>query len=335
MLNEPAGVQIDTEKAAIRDVIVSKQYTGAVMAAPVPLYFRVGGYRLKDIYAFPGQSVKKGDVLAELDMTGLRKDIQDAQDDVDSLEKSYEHANAQADLDIQIAQARLDETRLNPDAAAADLNAQQVQVQILTLQLKQAKDTQEAELQWRQSLVDDKKAQLDQAVLTSPVDGVVTYMGDIMPGDIAPAFTDILHVTEGGPDALTLEAAMTPNDVPGPNSAATALIGGKEYDIQYIKPTTQELLSGEAANTAKFSFSDPTGLQAGEFALVTVVRQVAEGALTVPVNALYDDVANGSYVYVMEDGNKVMRQVKKGVANDSYVQITDGLSEGDEVFVHQ
>ncbi len=39
------------------------------------------------------------------------------------------------------------------------------------------------------------------------------------------------------------------------------------------------------------------------------------------------------YVFVFEDGKAVLRKVKTGVQDNTYIQITEGLSKGDEVIV--
>ena len=57
-------------------------------------------------------------------------------------------------------------------------------------------------------------------------------------------------------------------------------------------------------------------------------------ALVIPANALYKE---GSlyYVYKKTGDTKAMTEVTVGTITPSFVQITDGLSEGDEVYVKQ
>ncbi len=55
------------------------------------------------------------------------------------------------------------------------------------------------------------------------------------------------------------------------------------------------------------------------------------GALVVPISTLKTD-ANGSYVIVRNpDGSQENRYVQAGIYSDDYVEILDGLSEGEEV----
>ncbi|MDD3429585.1 MAG: hypothetical protein PHG02_06240, partial [Oscillospiraceae bacterium] len=50
----------------------------------------------------------------------------------------------------------------------------------------------------------------------------------------------------------------------------------------------------------------------------------------VPVNAVYTDV-NGSYVWLVEDGHAVRRNVTTDISNDKGTVILEGLSGGETV----
>jgi len=56
--------------------------------------------------------------------------------------------------------------------------------------------------------------------------------------------------------------------------------------------------------------------------------------LTIPVNALYKE-SSLRYVYKNVDGKKVKTEVTVGTITSTSVQITDGLQEGDMVYVQQ
>ena len=52
----------------------------------------------------------------------------------------------------------------------------------------------------------------------------------------------------------------------------------------------------------------------------------------IPVTCLYRD-GSGYYVYRIESGSRVKTPVAAGVRNELMVEITEGLTEGDEVYV--
>ena len=75
-------------------------------------------------------------------------------------------------------------------------------------------------------------------------------------------------------------------------------------------------------------------LSSGMYAAVYIESQRVENALLVPSNAMY--LGDGvRYLYVIEDGVRVRRDVKTGVSNDIMTQITQGLEEGEIVHVKE
>jgi hypothetical protein len=56
-------------------------------------------------------------------------------------------------------------------------------------------------------------------------------------------------------------------------------------------------------------------------------------ALYIPVNALLYTAASGNHVYSIINGETVLIPVRIGARTDSFVQILEGLEEGDEIIV--
>jgi HlyD family secretion protein/macrolide-specific efflux system membrane fusion protein len=77
---------------------------------------------------------------------------------------------------------------------------------------------------------------------------------------------------------------------------------------------------------------DPDGiLLPGMTAQVEVTTSDKPGAIAIPIAALKTN-AKGAYVILAQpDGSKVEQPVTTGIYSDEYVEIVDGLSEGDEI----
>lgn len=75
---------------------------------------------------------------------------------------------------------------------------------------------------------------------------------------------------------------------------------------------------------------DNPGLQIkpGMTADVTVELDRRAGVLAVPINAVLNDKGE-SYVFVVRDGLARLTHVKEGVRNEQFVEVIDGLKEGD------
>lgn len=74
----------------------------------------------------------------------------------------------------------------------------------------------------------------------------------------------------------------------------------------------------------------PPGLKPTVGAEVEILVDRREGVLAVPVDAIYS-VGRESYVFVLADGRERPVKVTTAVSNETHVQITEGLSGGEQV----
>ncbi|UOX86754.1 HlyD family efflux transporter periplasmic adaptor subunit [Amycolatopsis sp. FBCC-B4732] len=95
-----------------------------------------------------------------------------------------------------------------------------------------------------------------------------------------------------------------------------------------LTPTT----SGSVVSYgAQLALTDPPdGLRPGQSASVVITVASADNALSVPAAAV-TTAGNTNVVTVQENGRNVTRQVQVGLRGESTVQITSGLTEGENV----
>ena len=70
----------------------------------------------------------------------------------------------------------------------------------------------------------------------------------------------------------------------------------------------------------------------GDFVLICMVGNYHPEVLSIPSNAVYRD-STGTYVYLMEEDTRVRKDVTLGYSGTVYVEIAEGLQEGDRVYV--
>ena len=120
--------------------------------------------------------------------------------------------------------------------------------------------------------------------------------------------------------------------------ALYARIGGKQYALAYLPQDEQDRLSKVLAReelTVRFAIENADEeVQAGQYAVVCAESSYAADVLLVPTNVLYTG-DTGRYLYVIENGVRVRRDVATGLVTDWYTQITDGLQEGELVYVKE
>ena len=130
---------------------------------------------------------------------------------------------------------------------------------------------------------------------------------------------DILSLSEGQEATVTIDSIGEDSYegvVAEVNTTASSDSGVTSYSATIHIDKTEEMLSGMSAS-------------------VVITIEGNDNALLIPVDALHQTSAT-AYVYTEYDEStgqfSGMQEVTIGLSNSNYVEITDGLSEGDTVY---
>ena len=131
--------------------------------------------------------------------------------------------------------------------------------------------------------------------------------------------SDILYISEG----LSAEVTIS--------SVSDDAVSGTVTDID----TEASSGSGVTTYSATVTIDKTEDMLSGMSATVVIIIEGVEDALLIPADALYQ-TSSTSYVYTEYDEStgelSGMVEVTTGLSNSSYVEITDGLEEGDTVY---
>jgi multidrug efflux pump subunit AcrA (membrane-fusion protein) len=288
---------------------------------------------------------------AKLAYDNAKKDLEDA---LKNAETSLENAKTQlqsvtdgTDDGITSATNALSDAELNYSNALRDYNLTIENVERNLSDLKTAAERARINAGFTSSQeisLQNLKDQLDDATLTSPIDGVVTYVnaseGDTPEGimftveDIADLKMTVL-VSEY--DIASISLGM--NCEIAPNSDPDTVYSGT---ITEIAPTTQKSALGVDAVTASFEFevavtSKETKLDIGMTAQVKLIYEEVDDVLSVSSDLVQTD-QGGKYVFKAVEGTLGTYTAKKvyvttGMETDFYISVTPvtagELSEGD------
>lgn len=289
---------IKVTKGAIEKQLIFKGFV--VPSKNTLVDFKSSSGTLSKINCAVGDKVKKGQVLAELDTESLKLNIKQTELRYEKLASSYK--------------ALCD----NPNTSASEKEGVKLDLELQKMQL------------------DKLKAQLSSLILTSPTDGeiVFKYADAYVGGAIAtnkPLFiisdTTNLMVEGELKEVSDIKVGM---GVKGPEGQA-----GKVTDIRInsfytmISKGTADLM----ANHIRVELAGLNSKKMGEPITVGIVLDTKDNALKLPKNAV-KTINNGSYVTLVQDGNKVEKLVGLGVEGTQEVEILEGLSEGDEVLAN-
>lgn len=273
------------------------------------LYAKTPGY-LKWIGSDKGDTVKKGQLLAEIDSPEIEQQFR------------------QAEADYRIKQITF--TRL--------MNVWKEHPEVIA---KQDVDVAEAAAKGAKHIMDNRRTMLAYTKVYAPFSGVITArFAD--PGALiqsaaasatqaAPLFTlmdlNTLRVYASVPQEAALlakqgvPAIITSRDLPGQELRATITRTTNALD-----PATRTLL-------VEIDLPNPDHrLQPGMFVTTTLILKEHPQVLALPPAALLTS-ANDKSVFIVEGGRAKRVPVKTGLDDGVWIEITEGLQEGMDVVV--
>jgi RND family efflux transporter MFP subunit len=180
----------------------------------------------------------------------------------------------------------------------------------------------------------DAKQALAGVKIIAPDDGTILSVA----GTVGTQYTAGTFITLGDLGDLQLQAMFTQSDIQSLKAGQKAAITlathpGEEYDgtVAHIDPTATT--SGQLVRYGvTISFDDrPANLLLGQSATAQVTTGTTDDALYVPAQAVRTLADGTATVTVQQGGGQVRRTVKTGIRGDQYVEIVDGLTDGDQV----
>lgn len=315
------AVAVDTATVSRTDVPIFLQGLGTVQAFyTVTVTARVDG-ELQRVAFTEGQTVHKGDLLAQIDPRPNQA--------------AFDQAVAtKAKDEAQLANARRDferYTKLEPQdlASKQTVDTQRALVDQLTAQLKVD-----------QAVIDNARTQLEYTRITSPIDGR-TGIRLIDPGNIVHATdtTGIVVVTQIQPIAVIFTLpeedleAVNQALAAGPVAVTTVSRDGAEVldrgTLTLIDNQIQQA-TGTLKLKATFSNSRDT-LWPGQYVNARVLVRTDRDALTLPSSAVQLG-PDGPFTYVVKSDSTVeVRPLKLGAQTDAVTVVTAGLTQNERV----
>jgi multidrug efflux system membrane fusion protein len=304
------AVPVEVAAAATRDLPLTLEGLGSVIAyKTVNVKAQVDG-RLDRVAFREGQSVKRGELLAQIDPRPFQIMLHQAEAAL--ARDQAQLAGAERNLDRYVAVVA---QHLIPQQQVDDQRA-------LVEQLRGTVQTDKAQ-------IENAKLQIDYAHITSPIDGV-TGVRQVDPGNLVHA-TDpngIVVLTQMDPIAVlfTLPQDDLPRIARHEAESKTPLV------VQAMSRDGGELL---ATGTAVFANPNRT-LWPNQFVRARLQLAVRKDALAVPAVAVQRG-PQGTFVYVVGDDQKAaLRPIEldtsEGLQGELAV-VTKGLAPGDRVVI--
>ena len=300
----PVEAVVDIETVMYRDLYTMTTRDAELAPYTEELSFEAGG-RISKLYVELGSEVKTGDLLAEQEEEGVMNAASGALNKYLSEKKVY----------MDTVKAAKKKLAANPSKEEKEWQ------ELLIAQAEELWVMQEPQL-W--SAWEEARSRVGKSQIFAPCDGVVTAcLGE---GTTVSAGQPILALADTNRLYVTVGSYLSPADYSN-YEEIYAIVNGKETEVTYI----EELMEEEGLNTY-YSVADYNGAQMGDYVLVCMKSNFHDRVLSIPSKAIYRD-SSGSYVYLLDGDIRVRRDVVTGYNGDVYVEITEGLQEGDRVYV--
>ncbi len=314
-----------------------------------------------------GQQVKKGDVLFTLDSSELQAQYKQAQGALSSAQANltlisdseFKQQLIQAKSNQSLAQntyndakSAFDKVKILYEAEAStkqDLDDAQSKLNSAETQLNSANENlnllnnkigsqtaavAESQVEQAQGAVDLAQAQLDNAVVKSPIDGVVSER-DADAGEIVSSSKSVITIADNS--SFIGEINISDKDLSGiavgeKVEVKVNSLEDKNFEgvIDNISPTADS--KTQLYNVKVKLANDDSSLKSGIVVKILLTNDKKDNIPALPSNAIV--VNNGvQYVYeVVEDKVKKI-SVSVGISDGKYTEITSGVELGDNVII--
>lgn len=362
-VEEEIYVPVEVKQVNYTDLANITTMSGNVFADKDLMILPTMPGKVKSINFKDGDQVKKGDVLFTLDGKDIQKQIDQAkiaydmakvnynmgEDQAKVTQDTYERTKALTESVLDNARENLENTKKLYEVGAvskiqleqAEISLQQQETQ-MEGQLDQAemsssdKINQLSSIQLKQAELAYKQARdgLDNTVITSPIDGIVTGR-TIEVGTIASNAQASMNIVDMNNVYVEIQVV---------DGLINKLSQGQKVSliIPAISPEYRDVVIDSVNSipdprtqlySIKINIENNDGkIKPGMFANVEIPLEEKINVLSIPSESVI--IKNEkNLVYILEDEKAVEREIKIGLDTGSEVEVLEGLKENDIVII--
>lgn len=299
-LISPVQEEIKTEKVIRGTLEKIGEIRGKITpVAKMDMYFKNKGGYLTKFNIKAGDTIKKGDVIAELDDSDIRFSIK------------------QQDIKLKLAQLAYDQAVKNQSS--------DYEIQRAGLLLESEK------LQMEQL-----NSSLKKCILTADMSGKVIYAADVKLAQFINSFQTLVTIADPNTQQIQCEGTNTNFGVGNKVSIKlinSTLEGEVVSNTAQLKSGDQEVKKGPDIIVIKFS--DPAkSTNIGDNVTVSCTVEKKENILLVPKKAVKYGAGDHPFVQIPVKGDVLDRYIETGLDDGNNVEVLSGLSEGEEVITN-
>ncbi|MFB3883919.1 MAG: efflux RND transporter periplasmic adaptor subunit [Thermodesulfobacteriota bacterium] len=332
----------------------------------VDLFPKVSGY-LEKIYVQIGDSVRQGQVIAQIDRAEFLQKVKEVEAKVAQAKAQYAELEAgtriedvrQAEEAVKQAQSRFNNARLQRDRVLAlynrqviskkeadvsemEYNVAEAQLASAEQQLKMLKEGARTEvkaaslgkLKEMEAILAQEQIRLQNTQIVAPFSGEIVRRNVDSGALVSPStpLVTLVHL-----DTLKVLANVIEKDISLVKPGMKAKILTEAYPEKTFEGIIVRMNKALdlATRTLQVEINIPNPghlLKAGMFARIEVALMEKPDALVVPREAVIEEAGKQS-VFVVEGNQALRKPIVMGIEQGGLVEVIEGLKEGDKVVV--
>jgi HlyD family secretion protein len=360
-------IPVQVSPVVRRSLTYSLIATGDIIPVmQVDLYPKVSGY-LEKISVQIGDSVRQGQVLAQIDRAeflqkvreveakvaqakaqyseleaGTRaEDLREAEEAVKQAQSRYNNAKAQRDRVLALYNRQVI-SRKEADVSEMDHSVTEAQLAAAGQHLKMLKEGARLEvkaaslgkLKEMEAILAQEEIRLQNTQITAPFSGEIVRKSVDAGALVSPStpLVTLVHI-----ETLKVVANVLEKDISLVKAGMKAKIVTEAYPEKTFEGTVVRMNKALdlATRTLQAEINVPNpghALKSGMFAKIEMALVQKSNALAVPREAVLED--SGKRAVFVIDGNQAMRKpVVTGIEEGRFIEIVEGVKDGDKIVI--
>ena len=352
----PRGTEVEVQAVELRTVSSRVKATGEITPETrVDISAKVVG-EIINLPVFEGQEVRSGQLLLDIE-----------RDLYESARNQARAAVRQAEVSVRRQEVQLADARRNM-RRTKELIADGLVSQEALDAAQLALDTADVELEAQQHAVEQYRSafqrtedDLARTTIRSPMDGTVIQLNAEQGETVVPGSTNLpgsVIMTVADMSVLLAEVEVSEVDVVNVSLGQDAevkvdALGTEPQKGRVVEIATsgrRDPMQGTIRFRVKVALEDPDpALRPAMTAKVDILTATSDEAITAPIQSVVkrtlDDegeevkgtaakgIEESDVVYIVADGEAAVLAVETGISDELYVEIIDGLADGQEVII--
>lgn len=299
--NEPAPIPVKTAPVVKKSISIPIHTSGILTASEnIKLSFKIGGL-IDGIEADEGQSVRRGQIIASLDLTEINAQVEQAREGLNKAERDLKRVE-----------------RLYKEGAAT-----REQFQNATTAVSVAASTLRI-----------AEFNLAHAVIRAPADGKILKRLAEQMEMIAPGYPVFVFAPEN--KSWIVRCGVADKQIIRLSIGDSAIVTFSAWPDKVFPATVREVAENIDPATGTFEVElslarTQEKLISGFVARVEIIPSARDSAIVVPIEALVEAEGDRGFVFVPEDGKAKKLAVETGAITGRGVVIKSGLTDSGDV----